>query len=176
MEEAFVLRIGVFYDGTWFAYLSDFYATVHPRSARISLEGFHDALRWHVHTETGRPFEECLVPEAHYVRGRIDTPATSFDTALATAGVTRHDLPLPGGAASPAGTPRGRRRGTVTGWQAGQPHGFITDTRGGSWFASRDDLPGNRTTLPTGTPVSFTGSPTPPPGHRYPRAYSIRPE
>ncbi|QFZ20293.1 NYN domain-containing protein [Saccharothrix syringae] len=285
MEEAFV-RIGVFYDGTWFAYLSDFYATVHPRAARISLDGLHDALRWHVHTETGHPFEECVVPEAHYVRGRIDTPATSFDAALAAAGVTRHDLPLLGGkekgvdvhfalevwdrattsplqwvvlitgdadftplagrlttrgvrvvvpvveprmpwfpsssppewtprtaaplraaatstpafddlfapadradsplrspfvasrqaAASPAGTPRGRRRGTVTGWQPGQSHGFITDTRGGSWFASRDDLPGSRTMLPSGTPVSFTGSPVPPPGHRYPRAYSIRTE
>lgn len=277
------MRIGVFYDGTWFAYLSDFYATAHPRGARISLDGLHDALRWYLHTETGNALDDCVLHEAHYVRGRIETPAASFDAALAAAGVTRHDLPLHGGkekgvdvhfaleawerattvplewvvlitgdadftplatrltargvgvvvpvvddrsapeslpawtprsaaplraaatltpafddlfapadhpdsplrspfvgsrqaVASPAGTPRGRRRGTVTGWQAGQSHGFITDTRGGSWFASRDDLPGSRTMLPIGTPVSFTGSPVPPPGHKYPRAYSIRPE
>jgi uncharacterized LabA/DUF88 family protein len=278
------VRIGVFYDGTWFAYLSDFYATAHQRAARIALDGFHDALRWHVHAETGRALDDCVVHEAHYVRGRIETPATSFDAVLSAAGITRHDLPLHGGkekgvdvhfaleawerataaplqwvvlltgdsdftplaarlaargirvlvpvvdvqttqgspppawtprtaaplraaatstpsfdalfapadrddyplrrpfvrstqaVASPAGSPRGRRRGTVTGWRAGQPHGFITDSRGGSWFASRDDLPEGHTVLPTGTPVSFTGSPTPTPGRKYPRAYSIHPE
>ncbi|NUT52575.1 MAG: NYN domain-containing protein [Saccharothrix sp.] len=279
-----IVRIGVFYDGTWFAYLSDFYATAHPRGARISLDGLHDALRWHLHTETGRSLADCVVHEAHYVRGRIETPAAGFDAALAATGVTRHDLPLHGGkekgvdvhfalevwerattwplqwvvlltgdadftplvtrltgrgirvvvpvvgagtlagspppawtprtaaplraaatltptfdelfapadrpdyplrppfvrstevVASPAGTPRGRRRGTVSGWRVGQSHGFITDTRGGSWFASRDDLPGGQTMLPAGTPVSFTGSPTPTSGRKYPRAYSLQPE
>ncbi|GLZ37049.1 hypothetical protein Acsp05_06740 [Actinokineospora sp. NBRC 105648] len=271
------MHIGVFYDGTWFAYLSDFYATAHPRAARVALDGFHDALRWFVHTQTGRPLDECVVREAHYVRGRIETPATSFDTALAVAGITRHDLPLHGGkekgvdvhfaleaweratttplhwvvlvtgdadftplatrltrrgirvvvpvvdelplppewtprtaaplraaatttpsfdalfapadrddyplrrpfvrsteavAAAP-GLPRGRRRGTVTGWRPGQAHGFITDTRGASWFASRDELPNGYTLLLTGTSVSFTGSPTPIPGHKYPRATAI---
>ncbi|MCE6996487.1 NYN domain-containing protein [Saccharothrix sp. S26] len=275
------MRIGVFYDGTWFAYLSDYYATAHPRAARIALDGLHDALRWYLHTETGTALEDCVVREAHYVRGRIETPAASFDGALAAAGVTRHDLPLHGGkekgvdvhfaleawerattvplqwvvlitgdadftplatrltgrgvgvvvpvvddrsapealpawtprsaaplraaatltpsfddlfapadradyplsrpfvrssevVASPAGTPRGRRRGTVTGWKAGQAHGFITDTRGGSWYASRDDLPVGVAMLPTGTAVSFTGSPVPSPGRKYPRAESIR--
>lgn len=278
------VRIGVFYDGTWFAYLSDFYATVHPRGARISLDGLHDALRWYVHTETGRPLDECVVAEAHYVRGRIATPAESFDRALATAGITRHDLPLQGGkekgvdvqlaleawdramtvplrwvvlltgdsdfaplasrltdrgvrvivpvvdirtvqgapppawtprtaaplraatpftpgfdalfapgdqadyplrrafvrsshaVASPVGAPRGRRRGTVASWKTGQAHGFITDTRGGSWFVSRDDLPAGLTLLLAGTPVSFTGSPAPTPGRKYPRAQAVRPE
>ncbi|MFI9007956.1 NYN domain-containing protein [Actinosynnema sp. NPDC053489] len=274
------MRIGVFYDGTWFAYLSDYYATAHPRAARISLDGLHDALRWYLHTRTGTPLHEVR-HEAHYVRGRIETPAASFDAALAAAGVVRHDLPLLGGkekgvdvhfaleawerattvplhwvvlvtgdadftplatrltgrgvgvvvpvvddrsagspppawmprtaaplraaatstpsfdelfapadhpgyplgspfvrsseaVASPAGTPRGRRRGTVTGWKPGQAHGFITDSRGGSWYASRDDLPTGVAMLPTGTPVSFTGSPVPSPGRKYPRAESIR--
>ncbi|MFI6098053.1 NYN domain-containing protein [Lentzea sp. NPDC051213] len=276
------VRIGVFYDGTWFAYLSDFYATAHARAARISLDGLHDALRWYVHTETGRPIEDCVVSEAHYVRGRISTPAASFDAVLASAGITRHDMPLHGGkekgvdvqlaleawdrattvplqwvvlltgdsdfaplatrltargvhvivpvvdvrtvdkppawtprtaaplraatrftpgfdalfaptdapdyplrspfvrsseaVASPAGAPRGRRRGTVSSWKSGQTHGFITDTRGGSWFVSRDDLAAGLTLLLTGTPVSFTGSPEPMPGRKYPRAQSVRPE
>ncbi|MFD4639743.1 NYN domain-containing protein [Lentzea sp. NPDC058436] len=276
------VRIGVFYDGTWFAYLSDFYATAHPRGARISLDGLHDALRWFVHTETGRPLDECVVAEAHYVRGRIDTPAESFDRALAAAGITRHDLPLHNGkekgvdvqlaleawdrattvplqwvvlltgdsdfaplasrltergvhvivpvvdirtvqappawtprtaaplraatpftpgfdalfapgdqadyplrrafvrssqaVASPVGAPRGRRKGTVASWKTGQAHGFITDTRGGSWFVSRDELPAGLTLLLAGTPVSFTGSPAPIPGRKYPRAQAVRPE
>ncbi|WP_330270747.1 NYN domain-containing protein [Lentzea sp. NBC_00516] len=275
-------RIGVFYDGTWFAYLSDFYATAHPRGARISLDGLHDALRWYVHTETGRPLDECVVAEAHYVRGRIDTPAESFDRVLAAAGITRHDLPLHNGkekgvdvllaleawdrattvplqwvvlltgdsdfaplaerlaargvhvivpvvdirtvqappawtprtaaplraatpftpgfdalfapgdqadyplrrafvrssqvVASPVGAPRGRRKGTVASWKTGQAHGFITDTRGGSWFVSRDELPSGLTLLLAGTTVSFTGSPSPLPGRKYPRAQAVRPE
>ncbi|WP_439663558.1 NYN domain-containing protein [Lentzea sp. HUAS TT2] len=275
-------RIGVFYDGTWFAYLSDFYATAHPRGARVSLDGLHDALRWYVHNETGRPLDECVVAEAHYVRGRIDTPAESFDRALAAAGITRHDLPLHNGkekgvdvllaleawdramtsplqwvvlltgdsdfaplaqrltargvhvivpvvdiktvqappawtprtaaplraatpftpgfdelfapgdqadyplrrafvrssqaVASPVGAPRGRRKGTVATWKTGQAHGFITDTRGGSWFVSRDELPDGLTLLLAGTPVSFTGSPAPIPGRKYPRAQAVRPE
>ncbi|MDX3662508.1 NYN domain-containing protein [Streptomyces sp. ID05-26A] len=276
------VRIGVFYDGTWFAYLSDFYATAHPRGARVSLDGLHDAVRWYVHTETGRPLDECVVAEAHYVRGRIDTPAESFDRALAAAGITRHDLPLHNGkekgvdvllaleawdramtvpldwvvlltgdsdfsplasrltergvhvivpvvdirtvqappawtprtaaplraatpftpgfdelfapgdqadyplrrafvrssqaVASPVGAPRGRRKGTVATWKTGQAHGFITDTRGGSWFVSRDELPAGLTLLLAGTPVSFTGSPAPMPGRKYPRAQAVRPE
>lgn len=275
-------RIGVFYDGTWFAYLSDFYATAHPRGARISLDGLHDALRWYVHTETSRPLDECVVAEAHYVRGRIDTPAESFDRALAAAGIKRHDLPLHNGkekgvdvllaleawdqattvplqwvvlltgdsdfaplaerltargvhvivpvvdirtvqappawtprtaaplraatpftpgfdalfapgdqadyplrrafvrssqvVASPVGAPRGRRKGTVASWKTGQAHGFITDTRGGSWFVSRDELPSGLTLLLAGTTVSFTGSPSPLPGRKYPRAQAVRPE
>ncbi len=275
-----IVRIGVFYDGTWFAYLSDFYATAHRRAARISLDGLHDALRWYVHTQTGRPLEECVVAEAHYVRGRIETPAASFDAVLASTGVTRHDMPLHGGkekgvdvhlaleawdrattvpldwvvlltgdadfaplvtrltargvhvvlpvvdvragdgvpawtprtaaplraatpftpgfddlfapadrpgyplrgafvrsseaVASPVGTPRGRRRGTVATWRSGQSHGFITDSKGGSWFVSRDDLPEGLTLLLAGTPVSFTGSPVPMPGRKYPRAQSVR--
>ncbi|MET9227233.1 NYN domain-containing protein [Lentzea sp. NPDC003310] len=276
------VRIGVFYDGTWFAYLSDFYATAHPRGARVSLDGLHDAVRWYVHTETGRPLDECVVAEAHYVRGRIDTPAESFDRALAAAGIERHDLPLHNGkekgvdvllaleawdrattvplqwvvlltgdsdfaplaakltdrgvhvivpvvdvktiekppawtprtaaplraatpftpgfdelfapgdrpdyplrrafvrssqvVASPVGAPRGRRKGTVASWKSGQPHGFITDSRGGSWFVSRDELPDGLTLLLAGTPVSFTGSPAPMPGRKYPRAQAVRPE
>lgn len=274
-----IVRIGVFYDGTWFAYLSDFYATAHRRAARISLDGLHDAVRWYVHTETGRPLDECVVAEAHYARGRIETPAASFDAALAAAGVVRHDLPLVGGkekgvdvqlaleawdramtvplqwvvlltgdadftplvtrlsergvhvvvpvvdvpaveapawtprtaaplraathftpgfdtlfepadqadyplrrafvrsseaVASPVGAPRGRRRGTVATWKSGQSHGFITDTRGGSWFVSRDDLPEGLTLLLAGTPVSFTGSPVPMAGRKYPRALLVR--
>jgi hypothetical protein len=274
-----IVRIGVFYDGTWFAYLSDFYATAHRRAARIALDGLHDAVRWYVHTATGRPLDECVVAEAHYARGRIDTPAASFDAALTAAGVVRHDLPLVGGkekgvdvqlaleawdramtvplqwvvlltgdadftplvtrlgdrgvhvivpvvdvpaadapawtprtaaplraathftpgfdslfapadaadyplrrafvrsseaVASPVGAPRGRRRGTVATWKSGQSHGFITDTRGGSWFVSRDDLPEGLTLLLAGTPVSFTGSPVPVAGRKYPRAQLVR--
>lgn len=66
-----------------------------------------------------------------------------------------------------------RHTGVITKWDAGATHGFITATDGMSWFASRDELPDGRMSLPLGTAVTFTGSPKPKPGKKYPQAYSI---
>jgi hypothetical protein len=267
-------RIGVFYDGTWFAHVSDFYATHHRRAARPSLGGLHDAVRWYVHRVDGVDLDTVEVAQAHYVRGRSPVPSTAFDAVLANAGVTRHDLELHEGkekgvdvhlaleawecattlpldyvalitgdadfaplvtrlidrgvrviipvldvtgaggevlhtaaqlraatsdtptfdqlfapgdaddyplrfpfvrsaAAVPPKPQNGRWHGTVTGWTPGRTHGFITDSKGVSWFASRDELPDGYEDLPIDTPVSFTGSPKPAPGKKYPQAYSI---
>jgi hypothetical protein len=62
----------------------------------------------------------------------------------------------------------------VTTWRSGEAHGFITDSRGSSWFVSRADLPEGLTLLLAGTPVSFTGSPVPTHGRKYPRAQLVR--
>ena len=35
-------RIGIFYDGTHFFHISDFYNEKHERKARLSLRGIHD--------------------------------------------------------------------------------------------------------------------------------------
>ncbi len=86
--------IGVFYDGGWFAHVSDYYAHHHPWHARISLQGLHDILRWHLHAVTGAPLADCVVAEAHYVRGRSATPSRSFERILQQAGVERHDAEL----------------------------------------------------------------------------------
>jgi hypothetical protein len=40
-------RIGVFYDGGWFARVSAYYVGQPPWRARIALGGLHDAIRWH---------------------------------------------------------------------------------------------------------------------------------
>jgi hypothetical protein len=37
-----LLRIGIFYDGDYFRRVSNYYASVHPRRARISIEGLHN--------------------------------------------------------------------------------------------------------------------------------------
>ena len=274
--------IGVFYDGGWFAHLSDYYANHHPWHARIAFQGLHDVLRWHIHVVTGTPLADCTLAEAHYVRGRSATPSRSFEHILHEAGVVQHDaefsdgsekgadvllaleawdravsLPLravalitgdadlvplaarlrgrnvhvvvpaidtqltteqgehrvlrtaprlieaastapslddllaaglaPGWPlrypfATPVRKPQGeaaqasgRRQGTVTRWGPGDTSGFITEAgTGASWFASRDDLPSGTTALPPGTSVTFTGSPRPKPGKRYPQAHTIR--
>lgn len=69
-----------------------------------------------------------------------------------------------------------RHVGAVTRWEPDATSGFITDTDGTSWFVSRDSLPGSRLSLPVGTRVTFTGSPKPAPGKKYPQAQSVQEE
>jgi uncharacterized LabA/DUF88 family protein len=88
------VHLGVFYDGGWFAHVSDYFAHYHPWRARIALQGLHDALRWHIHSVTSVPLADCVLTEAHYVRGRSVTPSRSFDRVLEQAGVIRHDADL----------------------------------------------------------------------------------
>jgi hypothetical protein len=92
------VRLGVFYDGGWFAHVSGYFAHHHPWRARIALQGLHDALRWHIHSVTGVPLADCVLAEAHYVRGRSATPSRGFDHVLEQAGVTRHDADFRDGA------------------------------------------------------------------------------
>jgi hypothetical protein len=86
-----LVNLGVFYDGGWFAHVSGYFAFNHRWRARIALQGLHDVLRWHVHSVAAVPVAEVVLAGAHYVRGRSDTPASSFDQVLEAAGVVRHD-------------------------------------------------------------------------------------
>lgn len=263
------MRIGVFYDGGWWAHVSDYLAEVHPWRARPSLQGMADVLRWNIARHVG--LSSCTV-EQHYVRARTSTPSSSFEDVLDKAGVRRYDVPLEGGREKGADvlfaltayeravighldvavlltgdadlvplvlTLKRRRlhvlvpqievtlpdgvlrtapsltitataspklldllaaglepdytgvypfvepvgsgqaaaadepRGSITRWQG--TSGFITDSRGGSWFVSRDSLPEGMHSLPVGTRVTFRGRPHRQPGKKYPEAYSVRP-
>jgi hypothetical protein len=73
--------------------------------------------------------------------------------------------------AGPAAESR-KHTGVVSRWSGSS--GFATDPVGVSWFISRDDLPGGRMELSLGTRITFSGSPFPAPGKKYPRAYSIQ--
>lgn len=99
-------RIGVFYDGSYFAQVSDYYRYHHSRQARISIAGFHDFLRHEIakEAETGSP-RFCHIVEAHYYRGRFPAEDTDrepgrllrerkFDDALMRARVTTHFMPV----------------------------------------------------------------------------------
>lgn len=123
--------------------------------------------------------------------GSYDTPeeASEAGRAAATAelkfvGVARNlghtdltmlagQLRLGKGGAGPSQSTHGRWRGMVTGWKPGATNGFITDSHGRSWFVSRSSLPAGYDSLPINTRVTFTGSPHPAPGKRYPQAQSI---
>jgi NYN domain/Helix-turn-helix domain len=67
-----------------------------------------------------------------------------------------------------------RFTGTVTRWDRGSSHGFITSGNQ-TWYAAASDSP-DRQPLPSGTPVTFTGHPVAPAGKAHPRARNISPQ
>lgn len=52
--------------------------------------------------------------------------------------------------------------------------GFVTDSTGRSWFVSCSDLPDGQDALPLDAKISWSGSPRPAPGKKYPQARSIQ--
>ncbi|MEU6034710.1 DUF6221 family protein [Actinomadura sp. NPDC047616] len=71
--------------------------------------------------------------------------------------------------------PDGYRHGSISRWEDGSPYGFITDTAGRAWYVSRDQLVGQRESLPLYQPVAFLGDPVVPAGKSHPPALGIRP-
>ncbi len=103
-----LVRIAVFYDGSYMNHVSNFYKFSHPRQRRISIQGVHNYVRLLV-ADLERTSEKlCQIVEAHYFRGRfsardLDNMARganfasdalrndrAFDQILADANVTTH--------------------------------------------------------------------------------------
>ena len=112
MTDSKLTRIGIFYDGSYFAHVSDYYLHHHERHARISIQGLHELIRDEVSKRENTGVRDCQVVEAHYFRGRFsaddarrhdatrpDGDSTlyrerKFEDALIKAGVTPHFLPV----------------------------------------------------------------------------------
>jgi uncharacterized LabA/DUF88 family protein/cold shock CspA family protein len=98
------IRVGVFYDGSFFSKVSDFYKYHDSRRARICIAGFHDVLRKAISDGDGVPAEECELVEKHYFRGRFATAGSTdvqrligqrrFEDVLVAEGVQIHNLPM----------------------------------------------------------------------------------
>jgi cold shock CspA family protein len=98
-----LLGIGVFYDGGFFAEVSDHCRYHHPREARLSIDGIHQFIRHRVAQLEGVELARCQVVDAHYFRGRFSAAEAEergklmaerqFDDALMRAGVITHHLP-----------------------------------------------------------------------------------
>lgn len=105
-------RIGVFYDGSFFQVVSNYYAHHHLRQARISISGLHEFIRAHVAQEERVEARLCQVVDAHYFRGRFSAEEVDsagrlfservFEDVLVREGVTTHYLPM-----GQAGTEKG---------------------------------------------------------------------
>lgn len=98
------LRVGVFYDGTYFSHVSNYYLHEHERHARISIRGLHTFVRHRLARLEGVEARYCQVIDAHYFRGRLSARQAQendalfrerqFDDVLIREGVTMHFLPI----------------------------------------------------------------------------------
>ena len=103
-------RIGVFYDGSYFSHVSNYYCYDHQRRARISISGLHDFIRDEVAKNEQADARYCQIVDAHYFRARVSAADAQdrdalyrervFEDVLISEGVTTHFLPS---------TPRGEK-------------------------------------------------------------------
>ncbi len=101
-----ITRIGVIYDGNYFAHVSNYYNYEHERKSRLSISGLHEFIRTQVAEEEGRDPRFCHIVDAHYFRGRLGSHDVQepnriiaerlFDDILMYEGVVTHYLPLRG--------------------------------------------------------------------------------
>jgi len=95
-----VLRLGVYYDGNYFYYGSNFFK-YQSRNGRINLRGLHRLVRKFVADRENHDIRSTQIVEAAYYRGRTSLDNTKdieaergFDLVLMNAGVTPHYFPV----------------------------------------------------------------------------------
>lgn len=64
-------RIAVFYDGTYFFKVSNYYLYQHERRARLSFKGLHEFIVAEVAKNEGMDVRHCQIVDAAYFRGRL---------------------------------------------------------------------------------------------------------
>ena len=98
-------RIAIFYDGSFFQKVNQYYGYEHPRKEFIDLGGFHEYVRHRVAAlETNKNVSLCQIVEAHFFRGRFSLSSAKPHNALETdrlldklltyAGVVAHFYPM----------------------------------------------------------------------------------
>ena len=96
-----ILRVGIFYDGSYFYKVSNYYKYEHKRKSRISISGLHEFIRNSIACKVGIPQDQCKIIDAHYFRGR--SPASemekvqserNFEDILMRENIVTHYLPL----------------------------------------------------------------------------------
>jgi len=80
--QSHICRIAVFYDGTYFSKVSNYYAYQHERRSRISLRGLHDFVAAQVAANEQMDTRRCKVVAASYFRGRLNAKQALEQDAL----------------------------------------------------------------------------------------------
>ena len=65
------LKVGVFYDGSYYTHVSNYYNYVHDHRRRIHIGGLHDYVRHMVAEREGTKPNLCHIIDAHFFRGRF---------------------------------------------------------------------------------------------------------
>ena len=99
------LKIGVFYDGSYFTHVSNYYNYVHPHRRRLHIGGLHEFIKQMVAEREGTLPNLCHIIDAHFFRGRFSAKDANektnqlyydrvFDDVLMYNGVQTHYLPV----------------------------------------------------------------------------------
>lgn len=99
------LKVGVFYDGSYFTHVSNYYNYVHPHRRRIHIGGLHDYIRHMVAEREDTHPNLCHIIDAHFFRGRFTAREANekpnqlyydrvFDDVLMYNAVQTHYLPV----------------------------------------------------------------------------------
>jgi uncharacterized LabA/DUF88 family protein/cold shock CspA family protein len=99
------LKVGVFYDGSYFSHVSNYYNYVHPHRRRLHIGGMHDFIKHSVAEREGTTANLCHIIDAHFFRGRFSAKDANektnqlyydrvFDDVLMWNGVQTHYLPV----------------------------------------------------------------------------------
>jgi uncharacterized LabA/DUF88 family protein len=99
------LKLGIFYDGSYFTHVSNYYNYVHPRRRRLHITGVHEFIKKMVSEREDVPPSLCHIIDAHFFRGRFSAKDANekanqlysdrvFDDVLMYNGVQTHYLPV----------------------------------------------------------------------------------
>lgn len=99
------LKVGVFYDGSYFSHISNYYNYVHPHRRRIHIGGLHELVCDLIGERRGVEGRLCQIVDAHFFRGRFSARDANekpnqlfydrvFDDVLMYNNVQTHYLPV----------------------------------------------------------------------------------
>ena len=105
MKGSLALKVGVFYDGSYFTHVSNYYNYVHPHRRRLHIGGLHDYIKHMVAEREGTRPNLCHIIDAHFFRGRFTAREANekpnqlyydrvFDDVLMYNNVQTHYLPV----------------------------------------------------------------------------------
>lgn len=99
-----IVRIAVFYDGTFFSKMSGYYRFQHKRQHHLTFTGLHEFIRHKIAEKEQVDAAFCQIVEAHFFRGRFSLTAAKaakalesdrfMDQLLMYAGIVSHYYPM----------------------------------------------------------------------------------
>jgi cold shock CspA family protein/uncharacterized LabA/DUF88 family protein len=117
-----ITKVGVFYDGSYFLYVSNYYNWFHEKKSRISISGLHEFIQHQVAQEEDVDPRYTRITDAHYFRARLNANDAQsrgnqlyydrvFDDILLQENVTLHYMSL-------RNAPTGRLEKSMDTWLA----------------------------------------------------------